>query len=29
VLPAVNYDGGDFRYDMETAGPMIGVGIGF
>jgi hypothetical protein len=26
---AVDYNKGDFRYDMETAGPMIGVGIRF
>lgn len=26
---AVDYSKGDFRYDMETAGPMIGVGIRF
>lgn len=26
---AVDYSKGDFRYDMETAGPYIGVGIRF
>lgn len=26
---AVDYNKDDFRYDMETAGPMIGVGIRF
>jgi hypothetical protein len=26
---AANYNNGDFRYDRQTAGPMIGVAIRF
>jgi hypothetical protein len=26
---AVDYNKGQFRYDMETSGPLIGVGIRF